>query len=88
MGMKGLRDKSKIAKFIPVDEWVTTARVTDLMNAGGVNILPRTVAHTLRLACKYRAGIQRRGNTYDAEEWRVHDPMSFAAFFRDLVNRR
>lgn len=83
-----MRLKSKIPDAIPEGEWFTSARVAQRLQDIGVELKPSAISQTLRLAHGVKAGVARRnhGRSY-IEEWKVTDPVSFRAFFRDLVNR-
>tara|TARA_R110002020_G_scaffold110809_2_gene255968 strand:- start:531 stop:785 length:255 start_codon:yes stop_codon:yes gene_type:complete len=83
-----MRYKSKIPDAIPEGEWFTSERLSQRMKDNGVELKSQQISQTLRMANGVKAGIVRRNNQRSqVEEWKVTDPVSFRAFFRDLVNR-
>jgi hypothetical protein len=83
-----MRYKSKIPDSIPEGEWFTSERLSQRMKDNGVELKSQQISQTLRMANGVKAGIIRRNNNRsNVEEWKVTDPVSFRAYFRDLVNR-
>jgi len=83
-----MRFKGKIPDAIPEGEWFTSDRLSQRLKENGIELKAQQISQTLRMANGVKAGIVRRNNgRSSAEEWKVTDPVSFRAFFRDLVNR-